>query len=116
MKFFNCIDLRTYSSIITLSNRIPVPNIKFNPEISLFVDLSIFYFVFSIFYRNQSGMISFPHFCEAMQCDATPQCETVFRLYDYEKTAHIDAREVRTYVLSSNDFFHFPFIMWIIFF
>ena len=31
-----------------------------------------------------------------MQCDATQQCEAVFRLYDYEKTAHIDAREVRT--------------------
>ena len=50
-------------------------------------------------------MISFPHFCEAMQCDATPQCETVFRLYDYEKTAHIDAREVRTYALPFNDYF-----------
>jgi len=44
--------------------------------------------------KDKSGLIDYTEFCEVLQVDPSPQCEGVFRLYDYDKTGQIDAREV----------------------
>jgi serine/threonine-protein phosphatase 2B regulatory subunit len=43
--------------------------------------------------RDKSGLLDYTEFCEVMQCDPAPQCDMVFKLYDYDKSGHIDARE-----------------------
>jgi len=43
--------------------------------------------------KDKSGLIDYTEFCEVLQVDPSPQCEGVFRLYDYDKTGQIDARE-----------------------
>jgi Ca2+-binding EF-hand superfamily protein len=48
-------------------------------------------------YRDKSGLLDYTEFCEVMQCDPAPQCDMVFKLYDYDKSGHIDAREVCVY-------------------
>jgi Ca2+-binding EF-hand superfamily protein len=45
--------------------------------------------------KDKSGVVDYTEFCEILQVDPSPLCETVFRLYDYDKTGQIDAREVR---------------------
>jgi len=45
--------------------------------------------------QDKSGLVDYTEFCEMLQVDPSPQCETVFQLYDYDKTGQIDAREVR---------------------
>jgi Ca2+-binding EF-hand superfamily protein len=44
--------------------------------------------------KDKSGNIDYTEFCEILQVDPSPQCESVFSLYDYDKTGQIDAREV----------------------
>lgn len=44
--------------------------------------------------RDKSGLIDYTEFCEILQVDPSPLCESVFQLYDYDKTGQIDAREV----------------------
>lgn len=44
--------------------------------------------------KDKSGVIDYTEFCEILQVDPSPLCENVFRLYDYDKTGQIDAREV----------------------
>ena len=46
--------------------------------------------------KDKSGVVDYTEFCEILQVDPAPLCESVFRLYDYDKTGQIDAREVRT--------------------
>lgn len=43
--------------------------------------------------KDKSGVVDYTEFCEILQVDPSPLCENVFRLYDYEKTGQIDARE-----------------------
>jgi len=43
--------------------------------------------------KDKSGLVDYTEFCEVLQVDPSPQCETVFQLYDYDKTGQIDARE-----------------------
>lgn len=43
--------------------------------------------------KDKSGLVDYTEFCEMLQVDPSPQCESVFQLYDYDKTAQIDARE-----------------------
>eukprot|EP01006_Ploeotia_vitrea_P031625 TRINITY_DN63957_c0_g1_i1.p1 TRINITY_DN63957_c0_g1~~TRINITY_DN63957_c0_g1_i1.p1 ORF type:complete len:596 (-),score=78.50 TRINITY_DN63957_c0_g1_i1:113-1900(-) len=43
--------------------------------------------------KDKSGLIDYTEFCEVLQVDPSPQCEGVFKLYDYDKTGQIDARE-----------------------
>ena len=43
--------------------------------------------------KDKSGVVDYTEFCEILQVDPAPLCETVFRLYDYDKTGQIDARE-----------------------
>lgn len=43
--------------------------------------------------KDKSGVIDYTEFCEILQVDPAPLCEQVFRLYDYDKTGQIDARE-----------------------
>jgi Ca2+-binding EF-hand superfamily protein len=44
--------------------------------------------------KDKSGVIDYTEFCEILQVDPAPLCESVFKLYDYDKTGQIDAREV----------------------
>lgn len=44
--------------------------------------------------KDKSGVIDYTEFCEVLQVDPSPLCEKVFRLYDYDKTGQIDAREL----------------------
>lgn len=44
--------------------------------------------------KDKSGVVDYTEFCEVLQVDPSPLCERVFRLYDYDKTGQIDAREV----------------------
>jgi serine/threonine-protein phosphatase 2B regulatory subunit len=43
--------------------------------------------------RDKSGLLDYTEFCEVMQTDPAPVGEAVFKLYDYDKTGQIDARE-----------------------
>lgn len=43
--------------------------------------------------KDKSGVADYTEFCEILQVDPAPLCEQVFRLYDYDKTGQIDARE-----------------------
>ena len=43
--------------------------------------------------RDKSGLLDYTEFCEVLQCDPAPVGEAVFKLYDYDKTGQIDARE-----------------------
>lgn len=43
--------------------------------------------------KDKSGVIDYTEFCEVLQVDPSPLCEKVFKLYDYDKTGQIDARE-----------------------
>ena len=44
--------------------------------------------------KNKSGAVDYKEFCEILQVDPTPQCESLFRLYDYNKAGLIDTREI----------------------
>lgn len=48
---------------------------------------------FQVTDRDKSGLLDYTEFCEVLQVDPSPQCETVFKLYDYDKAGQIDARE-----------------------
>ena len=43
--------------------------------------------------KDKSGLLDYTEFCEVLQVDPSPQSESVFRLYDYDKAGQIDARE-----------------------
>ena len=44
--------------------------------------------------KKKSGVIDYTEFCEVLQVDPSPQCEDLFRLYDYKKSGLIDAKEL----------------------
>lgn len=44
--------------------------------------------------KNKSGVIDYTEFCEILQVDPSPQCEGVFKLYDYGGSGLIDAKEL----------------------
>ena len=44
--------------------------------------------------KNNTGLIDYIEFCDILQVDPSPQCETVFANYDYRKSGMVDAREV----------------------
>lgn len=46
--------------------------------------------------QDKIGLIDYTEFCDILQVDQSPQCESLFSLYDYDKTGQIDAREVRS--------------------
>jgi len=43
--------------------------------------------------KDKSGVIDYTEFCEILQVDPSPLCEKVFKLFDYDKTGQVDARE-----------------------
>lgn len=43
--------------------------------------------------QDKSGLIDYMEFCDILQVDPSPQCESLFALYDYDKSGQIDARE-----------------------
>ena len=43
--------------------------------------------------RDKSGLLDYTEFCEVLQCDPAPVGEAVFKLYDYDKTGQMVARE-----------------------
>eukprot|EP01038_Epipyxis_sp_PR26KG_P005989 gene5989-8246_t len=43
--------------------------------------------------KDKSGVVDYTEFCEMLQVDPSPLCESSFKLYDYDKTGQIDARE-----------------------
>ena len=43
--------------------------------------------------KNNTGLIDYIEFCDILQVQPSPQCETVFSNYDYRKTGMIDAKE-----------------------
>lgn len=49
--------------------------------------------------KDKSGVVDYTEFCEILQVDPAPLCESVFRQYDYDKTGQIDAREVRKHTI-----------------
>jgi serine/threonine-protein phosphatase 2B regulatory subunit len=49
---------------------------------------------FQVTDKDKSGLLDYTEFCEVLQVDPSPQCESVFKLYDYDKAGQIDAREV----------------------
>ena len=50
---------------------------------------------FQVTDKDKSGLVDYTEFCEVLQVDPSPLCEAVFKLYDYERAGHIDAREVQ---------------------
>lgn len=44
--------------------------------------------------KKKSGVIDYTEFCEVLQVDPTPQCEDLFKIYDYNKSGLIDAKEL----------------------
>lgn len=44
--------------------------------------------------KNKTGMIDYIEFCDILQVDPSPQCETVFSHFDYLKTGMADAKEI----------------------
>ncbi len=44
--------------------------------------------------KNHTGLIDYIEFCDILQVDPSPQCESIFANYDYRKTGMIDAKEI----------------------
>lgn len=44
--------------------------------------------------KNNTGLIDYIEFCDILQVDPSPQCETLFANYDYRKTGMVDAKEI----------------------
>jgi Ca2+-binding EF-hand superfamily protein len=44
--------------------------------------------------KNNTGLIDYIEFCDILQVDPSPQCETIFSSYDYRRTGMVDAKEM----------------------
>jgi Ca2+-binding EF-hand superfamily protein len=44
--------------------------------------------------KKKSGIIDYTEFCDVLQVDPSVQCEQLFKLYDYNRSGLIDAKEL----------------------
>ena len=49
---------------------------------------------FQVLDKKQSGVIDYTEFCEVLQVQPSVQAESVFRMYDYNQSGLIDAKEL----------------------
>jgi Ca2+-binding EF-hand superfamily protein len=48
---------------------------------------------FQVLDKKKSGVLDYTEFCEVLQVEASIQCEEVFKMYDYNQSGLIDAKE-----------------------
>jgi serine/threonine-protein phosphatase 2B regulatory subunit len=53
--------------------------------------------------RDSSGMVDYTEFCEILQLDPSPQCESVFQLFDANKSGQVDIREFLISLVNFSD-------------
>ena len=49
---------------------------------------------FQVLDKKKSGVMDYTEFCEVLQVEPSVQCEEVFKMYDYNKSGLIDAKEL----------------------
>ncbi|KAL7549562.1 hypothetical protein ACHAWF_012833 [Thalassiosira exigua] len=49
---------------------------------------------FQVLDKKKSGVMDYTEFCEILQVDPNVQCEDVFKMYDYNRSGLIDAKEL----------------------
>jgi Ca2+-binding EF-hand superfamily protein len=49
---------------------------------------------FQVLDKKKSGIMDYAEFCEILQLEPSIQCEAVFKLYDYDQSGQIDAKEM----------------------
>jgi serine/threonine-protein phosphatase 2B regulatory subunit len=49
---------------------------------------------FSTLDKKKSGVMDYTEFCEVLQVEPSTQCEGLFKMYDYNKSGLIDAKEL----------------------
>ena len=49
---------------------------------------------FQVLDKKKSGVMDYTEFCEVLQVEPSVQCEEVFKLYDYNRSGLIDAKEL----------------------
>ena len=49
---------------------------------------------FQVIDKKKSGVMDYAEFCEILQLEPNSQCEQVFKLYDYDRSGQIDAKEL----------------------
>jgi Ca2+-binding EF-hand superfamily protein len=49
---------------------------------------------FQVLDKKKSGVIDYTEFCEVLQVEPSVQCEEVFKMYDYNRSGLIDAKEL----------------------
>lgn len=49
---------------------------------------------FQVLDKKKSGIMDYAEFCEILQLEPSTQCEEVFKLYDYDQSGQIDAKEL----------------------
>ena len=49
---------------------------------------------FQVLDKKKSGVMDYTEFCEVLQVEPSVQCENVFKMYDYNRSGLIDAKEM----------------------
>lgn len=49
---------------------------------------------FQVLDKKKSGVMDYTEFCEVLQVEPSVQCEEVFKMYDYNQSGLIDAKEL----------------------
>ena len=49
---------------------------------------------FQVLDKKKAGIMDYAEFCEILQLEPSIQCEEVFKLYDYDQSGQIDAKEL----------------------
>lgn len=49
---------------------------------------------FQVLDKKKSGVMDYTEFCEVLQVEPSAQCENVFKMYDYNRSGLIDAKEL----------------------
>lgn len=49
---------------------------------------------FVVLDKKKSGVMDYTEFCEVLQVEPSVQCEEVFKMYDYNRSGLIDAKEL----------------------
>jgi len=49
---------------------------------------------FQVLDKKKSGVVDYTEFCEVLQVEPSVQCEEVFKMYDYNRSGLIDAKEL----------------------
>lgn len=49
---------------------------------------------FQVLDKKKSGVMDYTEFCEILQVEPSVQCEDVFKMYDYNRSGLIDAKEL----------------------